>query len=267
MRKLWIRWLALAVFVAVLAAVFVRLGEWQIHRLEQRRETNARVVAHQQQPVKPWDEVFTGPISDDQQWQRVSVTGTFDPDHMLTVRYRNVADQAGVEVVTPLVTSDGQVVLVNRGFLPRPKNTLDAVSPTPPAGEVTVVGYVRRNEVGKANAITPVQNTVRLINSPAIAAWLGKPVVDGHIQAISTTPADDPSFQLVPPPSLDEGPHLSYAVQWFVFTLIAVGGAVILIRGDLRERRKKLAREARAAAADQVPSDDAPVTVTPTRED
>lgn len=246
-RSLWIRWIALAVFVLVLGAVFIRLGEWQIHRLEQRRAQNAQIVRHQSDPVKPWSEVFTGQITDADQWQRVSVTGTYDADHMLTVRYRNVADQAGVEVITPLRTTDGRTILVNRGFLPRPRNAMDVALPDPPPGTVTVIGHVRRDEVGKSNATTPVQNTVRLINSPAIARWLGTPVVDGHIQAISSTPADAADLTEVPTPALDEGPHLSYALQWFVFSLIAVTGAVVLIRGDLRDRRKKLAREAAAA--------------------
>lgn len=256
MRTLWIRWVALAVFVAILGAVFVRLGEWQIHRLEQRRQANARITSYQQLPVRPWDQVFTAPITDAQQWQRVEVTGSYDAAHLLAVRYRNVNEAAGLEVITPLTTADGRTVLIDRGFLPRPKNTPDATMPAPPAGTVTVIGYVRRSENGKPNAITPVENTVRLINAPAIGAWLGRDLPDGYIQMISSTPADAAELQMVPPPVLDEGPHLSYAVQWFIFTAIAAGGAVILVRGDLRDRRKKQAREARAAAAAKTDGDD-----------
>ena len=42
-----------------------------------------------------------------------------------------------------------------------------------------------------------------------------------------------------PEPTLDAGPHLSYAVQWFLFTAIGVAGIVVFIRGDLRARREE----------------------------
>ena len=41
------------VFVAVLSAVFVYLGEWQLDRLEQRRARNVATVANEQRPVRP----------------------------------------------------------------------------------------------------------------------------------------------------------------------------------------------------------------------
>lgn len=249
MQKLWVRWVVLVVFVAILGAVFIRLGEWQLHRLDQRRASNAQVVAHGKEPVRDWSEVFTGPIADDQQWQRVTVTGVYRQQDSLRVRYRNVGEQAGMEVVTPLVATDGRTVLIDRGFLPRPDNQTQADLPPVPSGQITVVGYVRRNENGKANATKPVEGNVRLINSPVIGETLGIDLADGYIQLISSTPGDDPALVPVGPPELDEGPHFSYAIQWFLFTVIAVGGAAILVRGDLKDRRKRRERALAAAAA------------------
>lgn len=258
MRKLWIRWIALLVGVVVLGSVFVRLGEWQLHRLEQRRERNASAVAHEQQPVKPWDEVFSRPVGEQDQWQRVQVTGTFDAAHQLEVRYRNVGGEQGSQWVVPLRTKDGRVVLVDRGFTPK-KDGVVAAPPAPPTGEVTVVGYARRSEHGKANATAPVENSVRLINAPAIATWLGQDLPDGYVQLISSTPDAAQGLTPVGLPELTEGPHLSYAVQWFLFTAIAAIGAGVLIRADLRDRRRRrdrLARQQQApepdAAADRV---------------
>ena len=136
------------------------------------------------------------------------------------------------------------MVLVDRGFTTRDEGTV-VEAMAPPAGVVTVEGFVRRNERGKANAIVPVQGSVRLINAPTIAEVIGVPLADGYIQQISSDP---PTTDLTPVglPDTDEGPHLSYAVQWFLFTAVAVIGAVLLVRADLRERR--LRRE-RAEAA------------------
>lgn len=248
MRKLWIRWVALAVFVVLLGALFIRLGEWQLHRLEWRRESNAQVTSHQQLPVKPWTEVFTGqPITDADQWQRVTVTGRYDAQHQLIARYKKQGGVDGVDVITPLVTADGRTVLVDRGFIEVEPNSPVSVAPAPPSGQVTVVGYVRRSERGKPRQVTPVEGTVRLVNAPAIGSTLGLKLEDGYVQLISSDPQQPGTLTPVPTPELTEGPHLSYAVQWFLFTVIAAGGAVVLVRSDLKERRKRAERAARKA--------------------
>ena len=40
-----------------------------------------------------------------------------------------------------------------------------------------------------------------------------------------------------PIPELDDGPHLSYAFQWFAFATIATVGYVILVRREVADRR------------------------------
>ena len=247
MKKLWVRWVALFVLVAVLGAVFVRLGEWQLHRLDQRRDRNAHVVANQAKPVRPWAEVMGGTIAEQDQWQRVSVTGTYLPEHQLEVRYRKVGDQQGSEWVLPMRTQDGRLVLVNRGFIAKDGGVVSQ-PPAPASGTVTVTGFVRRSEQGKTTATVPVQGSVRLINSPTIATTLGLDLPDGYIQQISSQPAEAAALTPVGTPELGEGPHLSYAVQWFLFTLIAVAGCFFLIRADLRDRRKRRARVAQINA-------------------
>lgn len=248
MRKLWLRWTLMAVFVVALVITFINLGEWQLNRLDQRRDRNATVVAHEGAPVVDWTAVFTRDITEEDQWQRVTITGTFDAEHQLQVRYRSNNDATGWELVTPLVAADGRVILIDRGFVTRPGGVdFPKVLPQPPAGEVTIVGYVRRNEQGKPNATTPTEGTVRLINSDAIGAWMGRDLVNGYISLLEITPEQSGDLVPVSPPGLDEGPHLSYALQWFSFTAIAAVGLIILIRNDLVARRK--ARERAAASA------------------
>ncbi|HSN44087.1 MAG TPA: SURF1 family protein [Propionibacteriaceae bacterium] len=239
MRKLWLRWAALLVFVVILGAVFIRLGEWQLHRLEGRKESNAIVVANSAKPVKPWAQVFTHTISDADQWQRVQVTGTFDTANQLIARYRSNAGEKGSEIVTPLRTTTGQIILVNRGLLQHADSNPDpGAVPVPPSGEVTIVGFVHRNEQGKTAALAPVEGRVRLISSVEIGKAMGVDLVNGYVTVLEMTPPQSGDLAPIQPPELTEGPHLSYAIQWFCFTLIAVGGAVILIRADLRDRRK-----------------------------
>lgn len=242
MQRLWVRWAALALFVAVLGILFVNLGEWQLHRLAQRKERNAVTVANEQAPVRPADQVFTRRITDADQWLRASVTGTFDGDHQFVVRYRNNGDAGGYEVVTPLRTSFG-TLLVDRGFLALPRGSqIPSVAPPPPGAEVTVVGYVRRNETGRRGAVQPSNNQVRLVNSDALQSALPYPVHNGFLSALSVDPPQDGGFVPVAQPELSEGPHFWYAVQWFMFTGLGVLGIVMFVRADLRERRRIAAR-------------------------
>lgn len=239
MKRLWLRWLALAVFVLVLAATFIRLGEWQLHRLDWRRETNAQVTTNASAPVRPYQEVFDGsPVTDAEQWQRVTATGTFDTQHQFLAMFRNRGGDSGSEVISVLKTDRGENLLVDRGFIKRERGGVENIAiPAPPTGPVTVTGYVRRSENGKPANVTVVDNRMRLVNSSEIAKVLPYQVLDGYVGATSVTGQSADLLPMVTP-ELGEGPHLSYAIQWFCFTAIAVAGMVVLIRGDLRDRAK-----------------------------
>lgn len=237
MRRLWVRWALLAAAVAVLATAFVRLGDWQLDRLEQRRVRNAATVSNEAAPVRPYAEVFTRPLTDADQWQRVEARGFFDASHQFVVRYRTNGDDHGYEVVTPLRTASG-AVLVDRGFVPLPRSVPPpATAPPPPAGEVTVIGHVRRSEQGRRGAVEPAGGQVRLINSAALGATLPYPVADGYIGLLSVDPPQSGDFEPVAVPEVSEGPHFWYAVQWFMFAAFGVAGIVVFVRSDLRARR------------------------------
>jgi len=245
----------MGVFVAVLVVTFIQLGEWQLRRLDERRASNATVQTHQALPVRPYGEVMTGEIGDDDQWHRVSATGTYTGDQF-QVRYRSLDGAYGSEVVAVLKTDRGDNLLVNRGFLTRQPGHPDGVMPDTLPGTVTVTGYVRRNDRGDSDAMVPHEDQIRLLNSDAIATALGEPVVNGYLTLISSDPKETAGLLTIPPPDLlDEGPHQSYAFQWFAFTAIAVIGLGVLIRADLRDRKKAKAKA--AAAGGEPPADDA----------
>lgn len=249
MRRLWKKWVALGVFVVILGVVFVNLGEWQLRRLEERQARNDVILAHEAAEPKPYELVFGRPIGEDDQWQRVRVRGTFDADRQFQVRYRFNNSQPGYEVVTPLHTANGQTVLVDRGFIPVPRGEqIPDALPAPPVGEVTVVGHVRRNEQGKSQAIEPVDNRIRLINAPAIAATLPYPLLDGWIAAVEVSPPQQAEFQPLELPEISDGPHFWYAMQWFLFAVIGLSGLFVFIRGDLKERRSRRTTEGAASS-------------------
>lgn len=252
----WKRWVGLVIFAVVLVGSFVRLGEWQLDRREQKQQRNDVMVAQQAAPVAAFDEVFGGPITDQDAYRRVRVQGTFQPDHQLQVRYRSNGGVSGYEIVVPLRTSTGQWVLVNRGFAPRPSSgpLPDPASlPAPPTGLVTVEGYVMPAETGPEDAIRPEGASARLINPAAIGTWSDLPLVDGYLSVTSMDPPQAGGLVPVELPEQTEGPHMAYAVQWFSFAVIGIVGTFILIGKDTREmigRRRRGPATGRDGATD-----------------
>lgn len=242
--RLWPRWLALALVVIGLVVAFVNLGQWQLNRLEQRRERNQAVTTHEAAAVIDYQLAFAEPITETGQWQRVRATGQYDSEHQFLALYRaNGGASQGYEVITPLRTTAGEVLLVSRGWAERlADGSYPSTAPAAPTGEVTVIGYTRRDEQGSAAAITPADSQVRLINSVAIGEALGESVLGGYLGLIESTPAQAAGLSVVAPPELTEGNHLSYAVQWFTFSAIAAVGLVLIIRSDLRQRKTAAAR-------------------------
>lgn len=249
----------LIAFVLAFGAACAFLGNWQLDRLQSRRDRNVSTLQNEQQPVRPWTDVFTRTILEADQWQRVSATGTFDVDHQLVLRYRSSGDVEGYEVVTPLRTATG-AVLVDRGIVSLANGApIPTTAPAPPTGVVTVVGHVRRDEQGKRSATTPVGGAARLISAPVFGATLPYPVADGYIGLLTVDPPQTGGFEAVALPEISDGPHFWYAVQWFMFASIGLAGVVVFIRGDLRERRTGSRKTPKSPKHPQTPrpSDDA----------
>lgn len=248
-QRLWPRWLALAAVVIGLVVAFVNLGNWQLSRLEQRRERNEVVIQHENSPILDFAEVFGRPITEADQWQKVRVTGTFDAAHQYVVRYRSNAGTTGYEVLGVLQTDDGRHLLVSRGFTERPAGQdFPRIAPPPPSGTVTIVGTVRRNETGDDNATVPDQGAIRLINSVAIGRTLPFPVLDGYLGVVEIAPADPAGLVPVESPDLNEGNHFSYALQWFSFSGLAALGLVLMIRSDVKAKQRERPAPAREEA-------------------
>ena len=243
-------------FVAVLGVVFVNLGEWQLRRLHQRRADNLITRTNEAAPIADFSKVFTHPITANDEWRRVRVTGTFDAGRQYIIRYRNNGDDDGYEVVTPLRADSGKTVLIDRGFVVLQSGTqIPNTAPAPPSGQVTIIGRVRQSEPGHDSATVPVDGHARLINSDKIGADLKIPIVNGYIDTLSMTPKDSLTTEPIQLPELDDGPHFWYAVQWFMFTGIGALGVVVFIRGDLRDRRERLEEQAKEQAEQEAKDD------------
>jgi cytochrome oxidase assembly protein ShyY1 len=244
------RWIVFALVVAALAYAAWWLGEWQFRRLEDRKADNAVVRANEHRDVAPVTEVLSaesGPSEQDE-WRVVSATGTYDDTRTVVIRYRNRGGVQGVDVVVPLVTSDGTALLVDRGWLETDPSGADRDDiPDPPEGEVDVTGYVRANGSGDSTRVSDL--SARAISSDAIGPAIGYPVYGGFVELRSEDPEPATALEPVEVPELNDGPHFFYGLQWWFFGLLAIFGFGYLLYDEWRNgpRGERLTRPQKTA--------------------
>lgn len=210
----------------MLAAVFVRLGFWQLDRLAQRRARNAQVRSRLAEAVVPFAQ-----LPDTAAYRRAMVHGTPDYANEIVFTGRSRNGSPGVYLVTPVrPTVIDSAVLVIRGWVYSPDAaTVDAARWHERRDVFS--GYVMRLSGGPVLRARGA-HALRALNVAGVRAAVPY-AVSGRYLVSQDQPADTAPARL-PAPALDEGPHLSYAIQWFSFAAIAlVGAAVISVRARL----------------------------------
>lgn len=242
------RWLFFAVAVVVLVAGTWWLGQWQFNRLEDRQQRNAVVRANEDKAPAPVAEVLAvgRDVDESDEWRQVTATGTYDVANTVIVRYRTRDGASGVDVVVPLVTADGTALLVDRGWMPSANNDEVVEPPTPPSGEVTVVGWARADGTGDSTEVH--DHATRAVASERIAEVIGHPVYGGFVELKSEDPPASEPLQPVELPELDNGPHFFYGLQWWFFGALAVFGFFYLLYDEWRSSRSPKATAARSEA-------------------
>ncbi|MDY7087753.1 MAG: SURF1 family protein, partial [Actinomycetota bacterium] len=259
------RWLAAAALALAAAVVMVMLGNWQLRRYEERSAINERIDAADSVAAVPLASVLTRPAAagaageapgKDVAWTKVTVSGRYDPAHEIQARGRTVDGDVGFEIVTPLVLDDGTAVLVDRGWVPAPPGGALAAPevPPPPGGLVTVVGQVHLSE----SRPSPIERRhgrldTRRISVPKLAPELPYPVYGAYVLLTTQTPAADAAFTRIPIDHEDAWQNGGYAVQWWLFALMALAAYGYYARKEAQGRSPSSApADARPTTGDRV---------------
>ncbi|WP_051801512.1 SURF1 family protein [Actinocatenispora sera] len=236
------RWLLFGLLAIALAVGMVFLGVWQLHRYQLRASINDRIDRHAAAaPVAGTDRILPAgrSPSDTDEYLRVRLIGRYDPAHQMLARVRTVNGNVGYEILTPLRRADGTAVLVDRGWLPPadPDGAADPKVPAAPGGEVTVVGQVRLPESGGSGPTRRNGHVeVRRIDPRLLASAVPYPIAGGYVTATSQTPALSPRFVPIPIDHQNAAMNLSYILQWWLFSGMALVGFVLLMRWESRKR-------------------------------
>ena len=232
LRKMFSRkWWLTTLLVFLGTALCIRLGIWQLNRLEGRRAFNAQVESMRAMPALDLNSENLDSI-ESMEWRAVTVAGEYDFKNQIAIRNQYYGDQYGYHLLTPLLY-EGTAVLVDRGWVPADGNSApEDWRKYDEAGEVKVTGQVR---LGQGKPIFGgVADTLPVDGSPLwvwnnadvekIARQMPYPILNVYIQSDIIEDDDTPPIPYQPIIELTEGSHFGYALQWFTFaTLLFVG--------------------------------------------
>ena len=217
----WLNWVALVVVFSIACGF---LANWQFSRRETKLASIELIQRNYSLPPTSITDVlreshFSIPDAD---WRSVRITGAYVQDSSLLVRNRPNNGQPGFEQLVPFRTDTGTVIFISRGWLPTgsSQDSPDQI-PLPPSGQIEIVGRLLPSEPrvdrgapsGQIASIhVPLAN--RLTNQDAIP--------NGYLRLVSEAQNNPKSLRAMPPPSIDEGNNLSYAMQWMLFAIMAI---------------------------------------------
>lgn len=239
------RWIGATLAVLLGMALLVRLGFWQLDRLEQRRAQNAQLGAVLEgAPLQlPTDELPASTA----EWENrlVTVSGTYDYAHEGRLILQSWGGRNGVHLITPLlIDGSNTAVLVDRGWIPDDEATPDKLAAYQTQTTVSVAGYIALTQTLRRQPETAVTGAEWYrVDVAAIAAQLPYDVYPFYIIESPAAGGDQAlPYRAERQIDLSEGPHLSYAIQWFIFATTL--GVIYLVLVARRSQANEVANEA-----------------------
>jgi cytochrome oxidase assembly protein ShyY1 len=232
----WLGYLALTVVFAVVASLF---GMWQWDRRGQAVAAIEKVDDNFDRSPVPLSALLDGDVLDSQalEWVPVALEGRYLPEEQVLVRTRPRSGAVGFEVLVPFVT-DETAVIVNRGWIPTGESQdFPDVVPPAPNGVVQLVARIKPTEPLLRGRGAP-EGQIPSIHLPSLQESTSVDIREDFFVALgeeSPRPATTPLPMLRP--ELDEGPHLSYTFQWYLFAVMAFGGLWYMLRQEVRVHR------------------------------
>lgn len=242
----WAPWIAVVILFSIATSL---LSWWQFSRREERVERIDQVIAnYDKAPVNfaelDWNLDENG--LSESEWTPVEVSGFYLPEESVIVRNRPLSGQAGFLQLVPLVLDSGEILMIERGWLQAGSDvTIPAVNPLPEKARHELVVRLRAPEplLGRGS----VAGQLASIHPAALEQQLssyGDLITDRYGRLVTESPGYEQSPFAMPMPSLNEGNHLSYALQWILFGLMAFAALVWAYRNDRRIRLEELGLKA-----------------------
>lgn len=239
------RWWKTSLLVIAAVIVMIRLGLWQLDRLDQRRAFNARVEEQLAQSALEISEENLRADLYNMEYREAIVLGEYDHDRQVVLRNQDWQGRLGVHLLTPLIIQGSdRAIMVNRGWIPYEDFEAGKLSKFDESGLVEVNGVIRRSQTkprigGRADQIPaegePPLQAWNWINVGGIAGQLPYELLPVYLQGSPEPSRDQMPYRTQLELDLNEGSHLGYAFQWFTFALIlAIGYPIYVSREEKR---------------------------------
>ena len=220
-----------AAFGIVFAIVCIRLGFWQLGRLQERKALNRELRSRAE--TAPVDFKALPRDTGAAHFRRVTLKGIYDYKNEIVLTNRSRDGSPGVHIITPLKQPGSDTaILVNRGWVYAPDAMTVNLTRWHEPDSMTGEGYVENYHArpGRGRSRSPSHsNAYRWLDNATVSQAFPYPVAPYYVVLIGdSTPANVPPRVEVPP--LDEGPHKSYAIQWFSFAAISIFGTILYLR-------------------------------------
>lgn len=217
------RWLILLLALAA-AALTARLGVWQLGRAQQKLALQAQIDTRSQQPPMQAQALASAAAeAPGQHYRLVALTGRWLPRHTVYLDNRPMDGRTGFVVVTPLELAPGDVIVVQRGWVPRDMQDRTRLVPVPtPTGEVRVYGRLAPPpsallSLGQAEPGVIRQN----LDLAEYGREIGVALRPLSVQQLDDVP--DAAGLLKrhwPMPAVNVATNYGYAFQWFALSAL-----------------------------------------------
>ena len=232
------RWAPWLVLVVVFSIATTLLSWWQFDRRQDRVAKIEMVSANYDIPPVAlseisWDFKNGEPVNE---WRQVFVKGSYIPEKAVVVRNRPLNGQPGFLQLVPMKLSDGQILMIERGWLPAGDPvTAPAANPLPDKLPRELIVRLRLSEQNLNRGVVPGQ--LASLHIASLKGELGSTLIsDYYGRLVSEVPAMTENPRPMAKPSMNEGNHLSYALQWILFGIMAFWALIWAIRNERRLR-------------------------------
>lgn len=254
-------WLIGLLAVSLFAwACFALLAPWQLGKSEDLDARNDRLAESIEAAPAPFGQVVDGPEAfADREWRLVTLDGRWQPDAEALLRLRAVDGEPVFQVLTVFEPADGPEILVNRGYVPVGENNTVPDYAAAPGGPVEITARIRAAESGQAEPVlVDGLPAVRVLDPAVLGDALDHTLVPaGYLQLTGDQPG---SLSPVPIPGIENGPYLSYGLQWLAFGVLAPLALAYFAWAEIRARR----RDAESDGADEADRADGVSSAPPT---
>lgn len=251
------RWLGILALTVAFAVACVALGQWQFARRIEAQTAIALLNANYDKEPETVENVLNSPTTDDPalKWTPIELTGKYLDCCVFYVRNRVSGGAIGFEQVVPFRSDSGAVVVINRGWTAANGDYSAPIDPPAvPSGSLTIVARLMPSEKTIDGRSAP-NGQFATINVPTILGEGSDAIDVPYLGWYARIDSESIPSELGRPwerPVLDEGPHLSYALQWYVFAIMGfVGYGWALLRENAENNDRSAVRAVRKRTTDE----------------